>query len=156
MQKKLLCYFLLSIGLLIQGHAMAFSKSYYLFSEVKGAVFLNGKPVKGAEVEQEYNWHWKKEKKSSVTKTDEQGNFHFPTVTGKSMTAGLLPHEPVIVQYLRIRYEGKEYQGWFHTKHNYDDLGELKGRPIRLKCELTDEPGPHPEIESFGICTAAD
>lgn len=135
---------------------MAFSKTYYLFSEVKGTVFLNGKPVQGAEVEQEYNWHWKKEKKSSTTTTDEQGRFSFPTITGKSISAGLLPHEPVIVQYLRIRHEDKEYQGWFHAKHNYEDLGELKGRPIRLKCELTDEPGPHPDIESYGICTAAE
>lgn len=149
-------WMLVLLGLLLQGQAMAFTQTLYLFSEVKGTVLLDGQPVEGVEVKQEYHWHWKKEKKSSTITTDEQGRFSFPTVTGKSISADLPPHEPVIVQYLRIRHEGKEYQGWFHAKHNYENLGERKGRPIHLKCELTDEPGPHPDIDSYGTCTAAE
>lgn len=146
------CWAMLLLGLLVQGHAMAFSKTLYLFSEVNGIVLLDGKPVQGVEVDQEYSWHWGDKKDRKVTTTDAQGRFHFPLITGKSFTAGLLPHEPVIDQRMRLYYQGKEYQGWFHSKHNYDDLGELNGRPLNLVCDLNDEPAPHPEIGSSGIC----
>ncbi|MGY4533728.1 hypothetical protein ACVW0Y_002861 [Pseudomonas sp. TE3786] len=142
---------LLLLGLLVQGHAMAFSKTLYLFSEVNGIVLLDGKPVQGVEVDQEYHWHWKDEKARRVTTTDAQGRFHFPLITGKSLTAAL-PHEPVVEQRMRLYYQGKEYQGWYQSKHNYDDLGELNGRPLNLVCDLNDEPAPHPEIGSSGIC----
>ncbi len=141
----------LLLGLSIQGHAMAFSKTLYLFSEVNGIVLLDGKPVQGVEVTQEYDWHWKEEKGSKVAVTDAEGRFHFPVITGKSLTAGL-PHQPVIEQKLRLSYQGKEYKGWLHGKDNYDEHGELKGQPLNLVCDLNDEPAGHPEIRSFGIC----
>ena len=53
-RKTLSCCALLLIGLLTQGYAMAFSKTLYLFSEVEGTVLLDGKPVQGVEIEQEY------------------------------------------------------------------------------------------------------
>lgn len=130
---------------------MAFSKTYYLFSEVNGTVFLNGKPLPGAEVEQEYQW--KDTIKNTRVTTDANGRYRFPAVTEKSFLWSVLPHEPVVFQNLRIHYQGKVYKGWAQTKHNYDNNGELNGRPFQLRCELTDEPGPHPEIGSFGICT---
>ncbi len=142
---------MLLLVLLAQGHAMAFSKTLYLFSEVNGIVLLDGKPVQGVEVTQEYNWHWKDEKASKVATTDAQGRFHFPVVTGKSMTAAL-PHQPVIEQTLRLSFQGKQYKGWLHGKDNYDDRGELNGKPLNLVCDLSDEPVGHPEIRSFGIC----
>ncbi len=149
--RKLLCCAVLLTGFLIQGQAMALSKSYYLFSEVKGTVYLNGEPLPGAEVEQEYQW--KDTKKSSRVTTDQNGRYQFPAVVEKSFLWSLLPHEPVVFQNIRIHYQGKSYKGWSQTKHNYDNNGELNGRPFKLRCELTDEPGPHPEIGSFGICT---
>ena len=152
--RKLLCCAVLLTGFFTQGQAMAFSKTLYLFSEVEGTVLLNGLPVEGVEIEQTYHWRWKDEKGSKKTITDAAGKFSFPVITGKSLTAGFMPHEPVIVQYLRFRFEGKEYKGWYHSKRDYENLGELDGRPIRLKCDLNDEPGPHPEINSFGICTS--
>lgn len=152
--RKLLCCAVLLTGFLIQGQAMAFSKTLYLFSAVEGTVLLNGLPVEGVEVEQDYLWHWKDEKGLNKTSTDSQGYFRFPAITGRSLTAGFMPHEPVITQNIRLRYQGKEYEGWYHSKRDYENLGELDGRPIRLKCDLNDEPGPHPEINSFGICTS--
>lgn len=129
-----------------------FSKTLYLFSEVHGTVLLNGQPVQGVEVEQDYHWHWGKQKRTTTVTTDAQGRFHFAEVTGTSWTAGLLPHEPVIVQRLTLRYQGKEHTGWFMAKHNYDRRGEVKGRPLALVCDLAHEAVAHPDTETFGIC----
>ncbi|WP_313345389.1 DUF6795 domain-containing protein [Stenotrophomonas sp.] len=131
---------------------MAFSKTLYLFSEVQGTVLLNGQPVQGVEVEQDYHWRWGDLKRTHTVTTDAQGRFHFPEATGRSWTAGLIPHEPVIVQRITLRYQGKEHKGWFLAKHNYDRLGEVEGRPLRFVCHLEREAGPHPETETFGSC----
>lgn len=131
---------------------MAFTKTLYLFSEVEGIVLQDGQPVEGAVVEQEYYWHWGDQRRTSTTLTDQNGHFHLPAVTGKSLTSQFFPHEPVIVQYLRIRHAGQSYKGWFHSKHNYDEKGEYGESPLRLQCDLRDKPGPHADIASFGIC----
>ncbi|XXF08715.1 hypothetical protein J3Q00_22500 [Pseudomonas sp. D2-3] len=151
-RKTLSCCTLLLIGLLTQGYAMAFSKTLYLFSEVEGTVLLDGKPAQGVEIEQEYHWHWKNEHRKNSVKSDAQGRFHFPAVTAKSLTAGFMPHEPVIGQRLTLRYQGKDHKGWVFTKHNYDNLGEVKNRPLKFICELNSEPVAYPETETFGIC----
>lgn len=145
-------WLLIALGLLIHGQSMAFTKNLYLFSEVEGIVLLNGEPVVGAVVEQEYHWHWGDQRRSSTAVADQRGYFHFPTITGRSFTAQLFPHEPVITQFLRIKYNGQSHKGWFHSKHNYEEKGEIGESPLRLQCDLNDEPGPHPEIGSFGIC----
>ena len=110
-RKTLSCCALLLIGLLTQGYAMAFSKTLYLFSEVEGTVLLDGKPVQGVEIEQEYHWHWKNEHRTNTTQSDAQGRFKLPAVTAKSMTAGFMPHEPVTGQRITLRYQGKEHKG---------------------------------------------
>ncbi|APP76961.1 hypothetical protein BJD12_18975 [Xanthomonas vesicatoria ATCC 35937] len=150
--RRTICLLLTALGLCLQGPAMAFFKTLYFFSEVEGVVLLNGRPLAGAEVEREYTWRWGNQRRSSTTRTDQDGRFHFPTVTGRSLTAQLLPHEPVIVQYLKIRHAGRSHQGWFHSKRNYDDKGEFGHSPMRLQCDLADEPAPRVDIGSLGIC----
>ncbi|MCS4236228.1 DUF4198 domain-containing protein [Stenotrophomonas sp. BIGb0135] len=130
-----------------------FSKTLYLFSEVHGTVLLNGQPVPGVEVAQDYHWHWGEQKRTTTVTTDAQGRFHFAEVTGTSWTANLLPHQPVIMQTITLRYLGKEYSGWSHGKDNYDRLGEVAGRPLQLVCDLADDAVARPELRTFGICT---
>ncbi|WP_431266662.1 DUF6795 domain-containing protein [Roseateles chitinivorans] len=73
-------------------------------------------------------------------------------MTGRSFTAAWISHEPVVEQRLQFVWQGKTYQGWYHSKHNYDELGELGGKPLRLVCDLNEEPIARPEIGSSGIC----
>ncbi len=61
-----------------------------------------------------------------------------------------LPHEPVIFQKITIQYKGHKYIAWQHTKHNYDDLGELKGKRLIMNCELSNE--VKDDGVYFGIC----
>jgi len=65
-------------------------------------------------------------------------------------TSKFLPHEPVIFQKITIQYKAHKYIAWQHTKHNYDDLGELKGKRLIMNCELSNE--LKDDGVYFGIC----
>jgi len=122
----------------------------YLFSEITGVVVKSSAPVQDATVEQEYRWAWKDETGKEQVKTDSQGNFSFPAIVRNSFFGSLLPHEPMIRQTLLIKHEGQVYKAWMFDKGNYDQNGELKGKPISLYCDL-DEPLSH-KGDVYGIC----
>lgn len=131
--------------------AMAMPEPLYLFSEVTGVVTIDGKPVAGAEVQQIYIW--KSDEVINRTLTDEEGRYSFPEVTKTSFIWSWLPHEPFISQRVNILQAGETHKGWFYSKHDYDKNGELKGRPINLRCDLINPTKAHPETEYFGLCT---
>lgn len=151
MKVRLAACSLLMFGLLTARPAMALFDTFYLFSEVKGTVLLNGKAIEGARVERHFHWTWKDRNESSEVLTNANGQFEFPAITDSSVMASLLPHEPVITQKIFIHYQGQEYKAWMFTKHGYHKNGELKGKPINLSCNLEAEPGYQQDV--FGICT---
>jgi hypothetical protein len=125
----------------------------YLFSEVRGVVTQNGKPVSGATVEQTYAYD---EKISRMTQTNDAGEFFFPEVVMRSFWASIMPHEKRVEQTIKIKYEGGEYMAWAYVKHNYRQNGELDGKPISMLCALEAQP-KRTEVKSkvnsvFGIC----
>lgn len=127
-----------------------------LFSEVLAVVVRDGVPVSGAAVERSYLWAWNDSRGSDSTVTDATGTFRLPSVTGRSLLGGILPHEPAIDQTIRILHDGKTFEAWTFTKRNYDGNGELNGKPLRLHCDLSSEPtrtetGPAGQ-GFFGIC----
>lgn len=121
-----------------------------LFSAVRGQVLLNGKPVVGATVEREFDWAWKSEKGRDSTLTDAEGRFSLAPITRTSFLGGLLPHEPVVRQVISIDHAGKRYKAWATFKRDYEDNGELDGRPIVMTCRLEAEPQRRGEV--FGLC----
>lgn len=132
---------------------MGLSSRLVLFSDVHGTVLNHGKPVSGAELVQEVVWS---DDKNDVppkhTHTDADGRFHFPTVEHGAGVTRMVPHQPVILQKIIIRYEGVDYMAWRHTKNSYDANSELDGKSLELECELTRQPdfeGTH-----YGICKA--
>ncbi|MEZ5578865.1 MAG: DUF6795 domain-containing protein [Candidatus Competibacteraceae bacterium] len=131
-------------------HAMAFTKKLYLFSEVNGLVLSKGQPIPNVEVERIYNWGWKDITKQETVMTDQEGRFHFDSISESSFFGSIVPHEPVITQKILIHYQGEDYKAWMYTKHNYEENGELNGKPIRLACDLNSEPSFKDEV--FGIC----
>jgi len=124
-----------------------------LFSEVHGAVLKDGNPVAGAEVVQKVVWSDNADEiPLQHAVTDPKGAFQFPVITRRSVLLQLLPHQPVMVQKIVIRYGGAEYEAWRHTKEDYELNSELDGRPLSLVCELSRQPdfeGTH-----YGICKA--
>jgi hypothetical protein len=127
-----------------------------LFSEVRGVVLNAGTPVAGAVVEREYDWRWNNSQGHDRAVTGADGAFRLPVIEGRSLLGSILPHEPVIHQKIRVVHNGQSYDAWATIKHNYTADGELRGRPIRLRCELTTPPR-RVNIDSvgtgfFGIC----
>ena len=132
-------------------NAMGVTKT--LFSKVDGVVLNHGKPVPNAVVTRHFNFGWTDEEKTETTTAGQDGRFNFPKITRFSLATSLVPHEPLVSQTIKIHLDGKEYIAWHLLKHNYDDNGELGGKPINLVCELTREPDFDAKTKVAGICT---
>lgn len=125
-----------------------------MFSPVDGVVTLAGKPVSGAEITRSYKWQGPDlSGKESVT-SDTQGRFHFDATFESAILPSLFPHNPSILQEIMIQHHGKEYEAWMFMKGNYDENGELGGKPIKVSCELNDEASR--DSGFFGICRLVD
>jgi hypothetical protein len=130
-----------------EGNAMG---KMVLFSAVQGTVTLADKPVAGAVIEREFDWAWKSEKGRDSVTTDASGAFSMPPIVRSSFLGSLLPHEPLVKQTITIEHAGKSYKAWVLFKRDYEDKGELAGKPIVLRCRLESEPQRRGEV--FGIC----
>lgn len=137
---------LLLVGLTSGAFAMF---KFVMFSAMRGIVTQGGKPVEGATVAREYHWAWADKTGKDQTRTNAQGEFSLPELTDTSLSAKLLPHEPMVKQTVVIQHNGKTYQAWFHLRHDYEANTEL-GKPISVVCDLDKEPARHGDY--FGIC----
>jgi len=115
-----------------------------LWSAMKGRVLMNGQPAAGAVIVRDYSWHWKNEKGGDRTTTNANGEFALPAIEGSSLLGGLLPHQPVIEQVMKIEYQGKTYDAWAFFKYS-----ETKGKPINLTCRLEAELALHGEVTTI-------
>ena len=136
----------------------------HLFSEMKGVVTLEGKPVKGAVITRTAISNDDKEHTDS-TITDSAGRFHFGRME-THLFLKLLPTSIGTYQKVIIDYDGKQYRAWkigdAYDRNNgelndRDVIGTDKEIDIDLKCELTAEDtskkgGAHTKVV-FGICT---
>ena len=144
---------LVGLGLLVlslygaQGTAMA---KMVIFSAVSGQVLLGGKPVAGAVIERDWKWAWKDEAGADRATTSADGQFKLPIVERSSFMGSLLPHSPMVRQTMLIKHEGKRYKAWMFDKEDYNNNGELKGKPIRITCRLETDPVRRGDL--FGIC----
>lgn len=122
----------------------------HLFSEVSGVVLADGQAVAGAVLNRTWFWHWKDQRGADATVTGPDGRFQFPAVQGRSISASLLPHEPVIEQRITIDVNGQTYKAWVHIRGSYLPNKEVGGRPLRLVCRLDTAPRAHDGY--YGIC----
>lgn len=106
-----------------------------VFSSVKMQILKNGKPVKNAQVIRRWEWNKLKEEK---TTTDENGYFSLPAVYESSVSR-LLPIELVIAQGIYVVEEGEEKKIWSNSKRKPDENVEFGGKPIDMRCELTND-----------------
>lgn len=134
---------------------MAIGLKYDLVSDINLTLLLDGEPVRGVEVTRTYHWTWGEYSRTRVKSTGSDGKVFFPKESGRALMAWL-PHEPVIPQTLTAVVGGATYELWYTAKHNYDDLGEVPGRKLNLRCELRDEPRGHRETQTYGICVVED
>ncbi len=111
----------------------------YLFSEVKGSVTLDNKPLSGARVIRMVDWK-DREYTDEVT-TDADGSFSFPPMKGNGR---ILLAQFVAYQTMTVEYEGTEWLIWRTVKIRPDLQGELvddehlDGVEIDVACELSE------------------
>jgi len=133
---------------------MEFGKRYVLCSAFKGTlVDIAGKPVTGTRIERTWQWAWKNESGSDHTTTDANGRFSLPQVTGKSLSAGLFTHEPLIAQKITASGPSGPVVLWSYVKRDYAENGELAGRPLHVVCGI--EQAPAGKLLYNGTCVEA-
>lgn len=142
MRASVLGWVVLIASLTIAGESMAAKR--VLASEVEGRLVADaeGTPVSGATVVRRWKWAWTGAEGEDRTTTDADGRFRFPEVTGRSLTAGIVPHEPSVDQDFTVEL-GSDRPPLLILglqKSNYDPDGETQGRPMRLRCRTDLEP----------------
>ena len=110
-------------------------KELFLFSAVTGVMTSNGQPASGVEVKRHVKWNGTEFE--DLTLSDDEGAFSFEPLT-KKMTS-ILPKEFVAYQTLTATHDGKDILMWETVKGTETENGELEGKPLIFKCELTDE-----------------
>lgn len=135
---------------------MAFGKSFVLSSSVEGRLFdgSDGNPVPDVTIRRSWTWAWTGRKGSEETITDAEGRFRFAEVSGRSLTAGLVPHEPNIRQEIIADLPEGPLTLLSLQKANYNSNGELGDRPLRLYCRTDLEPDARGFF--WGTCTYDD
>lgn len=139
----------------LAGVLMVFGKSLVLMSAMEGRLIdADGQPAAGIRLVRSWDWAWRNLQGQDETTTDENGAFRFPAVTGRSLTARLLPHEPSIRQRIIAHHASGTVEIWLARKGNYDDNGELRGRPLRVLCDLGNPPGDNQRLFA-SLCVEA-
>lgn len=154
--KTLAALIALGVVSLIGGCAMA--GPLILASALTGTlVDSTGSPQAGVPVTRSWTWAWTGETGTDTATTDAAGTFTFPEVTGRSLTAGFLPHEVSI--FTTVEAEGPDGPVRLLSvdKQSYDRDEELRGTKlsgpgITLVCRIDAEPGDDGPF--WGTCRA--
>ena len=121
--------------------SMAFGKTLVLCSPFSGLLVTEGgEAAHGVRLERTWLWGWNSRAGSDVAVTGPDGRFRFPAVTGRSVLASMLPHQPSTDQTIAAHGPDGPAEIWRASKSNYDMNGELSGRPINVTCHLDREP----------------
>lgn len=127
---------------LVIGANMALSATLVLMSGMDGRlVSASGAPAANTRLVRTWHWAWTDTRGQDETTTDAQGRFRFPPVTGRSMSARLMPHEPDILQTITAQAASGPVEIWSARKANYRENGELQGQPLHVLCGLNGVPG---------------
>ncbi|MEO5688470.1 MAG: DUF6795 domain-containing protein [Burkholderiaceae bacterium] len=104
-----------------------------LWSPMRGRVPIDDKPAAGAVLMRSYEWNWGNKQGGDRVVADAAGAFIFPAIRGRMLLGQVLPHEPVVEQYMSIEYQGKTHDAWAFFKRDYDIDSEIGGRPIDVR-----------------------
>lgn len=116
--------------------SLLFGTEVVLFSPMEGTITYEGEPVANARIVRLVKWKDNVGETESFY-TDEHGYFHLPLKKAKVRIPPLA--EFVISQSIFVHHGEQEFQVWGRTKRGIDLYDELGGRPVDLRCELTDE-----------------
>ena len=105
------------------------------FSSISGVITNDGKPVSHANIKRQVEYQ---NKYMDETTTDENGYFELPAIYERSL-AKLLPQELAITQSIFVYDDDQEYKIWAGVKRYSEENSESRGKPLSVKCDLTNE-----------------
>lgn len=107
-----------------------------LFSPMQGVITYKGQPVNNAKISRRIIW---KGDEGEVDEfyTNEKGEFSIPIKETKVRMVPLA--EFVLTQELNVTYQEQEFSIWVRAKQDLGEYGELGGKPVNFRCELTDK-----------------
>lgn len=115
------------------------------FSEMSLALTYQGKPASGARVIRTVEWQ---KQHVDEFRADDMGKVVLPELNERSLTQ-LLPVEFVVAQAIHVHYQGQVFEIWINSKRKPEQNSELGGQPVKLRCELTDEPEVNREFDAL-------
>lgn len=122
----------------MKGVAMSllFGTEVVLFSPMEGKITFEGKPAANAKIVRTIIW------KGDAGETDtfytsEDGSFTLPLKRTKVRIPPLAEFR--IAQEIRVFYNEKEFPIWAKSKRDLGLYGEMGGKPLNFRCEITDE-----------------
>ncbi|MCP3675194.1 MAG: DUF4198 domain-containing protein [Gammaproteobacteria bacterium] len=113
-----------------------FGTDVVLFSPMEGIITYKGQPAANAKIARTIIWKGD-EGETDTFYTNEDGEFKLPIKETKVRIP--LLGEFVLTQELIVFYEGEEFAIWVKGKQELGEYGELGGKPVNFRCELTDE-----------------
>lgn len=124
----------------VKSLAKSTCENIVLFSPLEGVLTFEGNPAAGAKITRRLTFN----ENVSITDTfyaNEQGEFNIST---KNEIIRITPMRPLAIQQIiNVEYDNNNFSIWRMNKFNKVLYGELGGKPIGVKCELTD---PHSDI----------
>jgi len=139
--------------------AMALGGGLVLASATEGRlVDAAGAPAAGVGLRRRWAWGWTGTEGEDRAETDAEGRFRFPEVTGSSLTARIMPHEPSV----RVEIEAERAEGGALTLLSYQKATYAAGweaeasglDEFRLVCRIDAEPSADGLF--WGTCRAAE
>ena len=113
------------------------SKEIVLASPMEGLLTYEGKPAAGVKIERRLSWYDGDESTEDFVVTDSGGRFSIPVVKRVLKVSGFVQF--VTIQEIIAYYKGEEIDIWTMGNHSKIEFGELGGKPVNFRCELTDK-----------------
>lgn len=113
------------------------TKEVVLASSIEGVLTYRGKPAAGVKLVRKLRWYDGDESAEDFVVTNPKGHFTLPIVKKVLKVSGYVQF--VTIQEITAIYIGEEIDLWTMGNHSKVEFGELGGKPVNFRCELTDE-----------------
>lgn len=138
----------------VKGVAMTFysgaRQDIVLFSPMRGVLTYQGSPAVGAKITRHIIWQHDYSQ-NDIVYSGQNGSFYLGLL---QTTISLPPFTQLVVsQQLEVEHAGRHFVIWSLGKLDKELYGELGGKPVQLRCELTD-PLVRVEVPSGGLGTS--
>jgi len=113
------------------------SREIVLASPMDGLLTYEGKPAPGVKIKRNLRWYDGEESTEDFVVTDKDGHFSLPIIKKVLQVSGYVHF--VVSQEISAVYKDEEILLWAMGKSSKIEYGELGGKPVNLRCELTSE-----------------